>query len=360
MSLAIGPVSRLRTRGLYEVINKRRYWSDKLQLSSLARDEVLFWQSALPSLNGRPIWFSPSATRVVFSDASSTGYGGCHAVEVGPDISHGQWSQYEASLSSTWRELRAVSLVLSSFASKLAGHRVKWFTDNQNVVYIVQAGSKRQHLQCLALSIFMTCFQQGIRLDMEWIPRSLNDKADYISRIQDFDDWKVNPQIFSWIDVMWGPHSVDCFAHVDNTQLPKFYSRFWCPGSTAVDAFTVNWAEEVNWWVPPIHLISRVLRHAEICCAMGSLVVPAWKSAPFWPLICPDGIHLAPFIHSWVCIPFQPTIFIPGKSGNDIGHAMNSDSIILCLWVDFTIPPRDYNWGFCTEDLPGACATCTD
>ena len=35
-------------------------------------------------------------------------------------------------------------------------------------------------------------------------------------------------------------------------------------------------------------------------------------------------------------------IFIPGKSGNDIGQAMNSDSIILCLWVDFTSFPRDY------------------
>ena len=43
MKLAIGPVARLHTRAVYEVINKRRYWSDKLQLSSLARDEVLFW-----------------------------------------------------------------------------------------------------------------------------------------------------------------------------------------------------------------------------------------------------------------------------------------------------------------------------
>ena len=172
-------------------------------------------------------------------------------------------------------------------------------------------GSERQHLQSIALSIFVACFQQRIRLDMEWIPRSLNDKADYISRIHDFDDRKIHPQIFAWINSMWGPHSVDCFAHIDNTQLPKFYSRFWCPGSTAIDAFTVNWANDVNWWVPPIYLISRVLRHAEICSAMGSLVVPAWRSAPFWPLICPDGVHLSPFIHDWVCIPFQPTIFVP-------------------------------------------------
>ena len=158
---------------------------------------------------------------------------------------------------------------------------------------------------------------------------------------------------------MWGPHSVDCFAHVDNTQLPKFYSRFWCPGSTAIDAFTVNWANDVNWWVPPIYLISRVLRHAEICSAMGSLIVPAWRSAPFWPLICPDGVHLSPFIHNWVCIPFQPTIFVPGKSANNIGDTMTSDSVMLCLWVDFTTSPRDYICGFCTKDFTGTCAACT-
>ena len=79
-------------------------------------------------------------------------------VEIGPDIAHGQWSEYEATLSSTWRELKAVSFVLASFALKLAGHRVKWFTDIQNVVHIVEAGSKKQHLQVVALSIFRNVF----------------------------------------------------------------------------------------------------------------------------------------------------------------------------------------------------------
>jgi hypothetical protein len=361
MSLAIGPVARLRTRALYDVINSRRFWSEKLSLPALACDEILFWKSSLPAFNGRPIWFSPGATRVVFSDASATGFGGFHnMVEVGPDIAHGQWSEYEASLSSTWRELKAVAAVLNSFAPKLAGHRVKWFTDNQNVVRIVEAGSKKQHLQIIALSIFETCLQQSIRLDMEWIPRSLNDKADYISRIRDFDDWSINPQFFSWIDSLWGPHSVDCFAHVDNTQLPNFYSRFWCPGAAAIDAFTVNWSDDVNWWVPPISLIGRVLRHAEACDAMGSLVVPVWKSAPFWPLLCPDGSHLAAFIHQWVCTPFQPELFSPGKSGNNIGEALTSESVVLCLWLDFTIPPRNHVSGFCLRDCTGACALCIE
>ena len=84
---------------------------------------------------------------------------------------------------STWRELKAVDQVLRSFAEKLAGHRVKWFTDNQNVVRIVQSGSRRQHLQDGAMSIFEVCLANNIRLDIAWIPRSLNDRADFISRI---------------------------------------------------------------------------------------------------------------------------------------------------------------------------------
>ena len=148
MSLAIGPVSRLRTRALYHVLNSRRYWSDVLPLSCASCDELLFWKSSLTAFNGQSIWFSPGATRVVFSDASPTGYGGYCAVEIGNEM-----SEYEASLSSTWRELKAVAMVLSAIVIKLAGHRVKWFTDNQNVVQIVETGSKRRHLQSIAYLI---------------------------------------------------------------------------------------------------------------------------------------------------------------------------------------------------------------
>ena len=139
MSLAVGSIARLRTRSLYHVLNGHRSWSDAVCVTSEAQEELQFWHACLPAQNGQPIWFSPGATRVVFSDASATGYysGLNHCVEIGTDIAHGQWSEYDASLSSAWRELKAVALVLSSLVSKHAGHRVKWFTDNQNVVHIV-------------------------------------------------------------------------------------------------------------------------------------------------------------------------------------------------------------------------------
>ena len=128
-----------------------------------------------------------------------------------------------------------------------------------------------------------------IRLEPEWIPRSENEHADFISTIEDFDDWKLDPKEFAKINNLWGPHSIDRFADVYNRQTERFNSRFWNPESEAVDAFTCNWGNENNWLCPPVHLINRVVQHAKKTNAQVTLIVPGWQSAPFWPVIFPDG-----------------------------------------------------------------------
>jgi len=89
-----------------------------------------------------------------------------------------------------------VRLVLESFQNKLRNKRIRWFSDNQNVVRIVQCGSKQPHLQSEALSIFATCLKNNIRVEPEWIPRDENELVDYYSRIVDHDDYRLNPAIF--------------------------------------------------------------------------------------------------------------------------------------------------------------------
>ena len=65
----------------------------------------------------------------------------------------------------------------------------------------------------------------------------------------------------------------------------------------AVDAFTTDWGGgENNWWYPPPWLVMRVVRLAEWCHAIGTLVVPCWESAPCGPLLCPDGSDYASFV----------------------------------------------------------------
>ena len=170
------------TCNLYSVLNERILWCQKLTLSKEAADELQFWLDELSHFNGQKIWPTPSAVRVVYSDASATGYGG-YFVE---HVANGQWSPDEVIKSSTWRELRAVRMVLESFQAKLKNERVRWFTDNQNVVRIVQYGSKKPALQSKALGIFSACVGNNIRIEPEWIPREQNEIADYYSHVNYF------------------------------------------------------------------------------------------------------------------------------------------------------------------------------
>lgn len=44
------------------------------------------------------------------------------------------------------------------------------------------------------------------------------------------------------LEVRFGFPYFDWFASEHNTQLPRFYSRFWNPPSLGVDAFTGAWS----------------------------------------------------------------------------------------------------------------------
>ena len=178
----------------------------------------------------------------------------------------------------------------------IKGGRIKWFTDNQNVVRIIKVGSRVEELQVLALNIFKSVVLHGISIEPEWVPREGNQLADTLSRIVDYDDWGITKVVFQWLDSLWGPHSINRFANSHNRQTERYNSRFYDVGTEAMDTFTVNWAGECNWWCPPIHLVCRMLEHARTCCSRGTLIVPAWRSAPFWPVICPGRQNFAVFV----------------------------------------------------------------
>ena len=102
---------------------------------------------------------------------------------------HQNWSDFEKAQSSTFRELLAVSLSMKAFAESLKAQTVTWFTDNQNVVRIVNSGSKTPSLQELAMDIHRSCLLNAVNIDMQWIPRDLNSVADDISKFIDYDDY---------------------------------------------------------------------------------------------------------------------------------------------------------------------------
>ena len=117
-------------------------------------------------------------------------------MEHGSYIASGQWSHTESLRSSTWRELRAVELTGCSLLSELSGHRVKWYTDNQNVACMLLVGSRRPDLHDCVFRIFLAYFNNAIVLEPQWVPREQNVIADELSRIIDYDDWPLDPDVF--------------------------------------------------------------------------------------------------------------------------------------------------------------------
>ena len=156
-----------------------------------------------------------------------------------------------------------------------------------------------------------------------------NQQADFISRIIDYDDWSLHPVLFKTLDQEWGPHTIDRFASYFNTQLPRFNSRFWNPGTEGVDAFTCDWRGGNNWWCPPVYLVPRVLRHAQETGACGTLLVPKWPSAPFWPMLFNrEGKGNLPGLLATKEIDKSQVIICPGRAGSNLFKGKPNTNVI--------------------------------
>lgn len=101
-----------------------------------------------------------------------------------------------------------------------------------------------------------------------------------------------------------------------------------------MDRFTCDWGGENNWWCPPIHLVSRLIEHAKVTKAEGTLVVPQWVSAPFWPLLFPDGRQAAKCVKQVVELPKREDLFSPGQLGCNIFKGVPNKAV-LALRLSF-------------------------
>lgn len=286
--IVLGPVTGLFTREMYRFIDAAPSWDKRVGIPVGVYEELRFWQENLSSLNVKCLEerkVPVCASSTINSDASSVACAAIMKIDDSIYTSHKNFSVSEANMSSTWRELEAVSFSLQSFASMLQGRVVHWETDNQAVSFIVAKGSRKVHLQKLAVSIYFLCRRNNIHLNLNWIPRDLNTVADEMSKFVDYDDWRTSDGFFNHLRSRWGPFTIDRFANQKNTKTVRYNALFWDPACEAVDAFTQDWSNEANWLVPPVFLVPKVLCHAESCRASGTLVVPYWESAPYWPML---------------------------------------------------------------------------
>ncbi|XP_071126919.1 uncharacterized protein [Mytilus edulis] len=338
LSPVLGNLTRLMTRYCYLCIVERLSWDKLLQIVYPAEilNELKFWKSNVVTLNKKKLaMYSPSSI-VIFSDASNVACG-AYTVELENKIFHKMWNELERCKSSTWREMRAIEQALLSFSTLFMGKSLKWFTDNQNCVRIVQAGSIKEDLQNLAYSIFCICKEHNILIELQWIPRTLNSKADYISKMSDHEDWQISNEFFEFLESLWGPFTVDRFASVMNNKTKRFNSLFWNPNAEAVDAFTQNWNGENNWLVPPIYSVIRTIKHLIYCKAKGSLIVPRWVSSPFWSYIFNKNLTYKAYVKDVLEFKETNRIYSKGSSPKCIFGTENFLSTVLAVRLDASL-----------------------
>ena len=299
MHLSIGPLVRLQTRCIYFDIAMHMPWDTTFVPSPKCISELCFWRDSISDRNGYPIKPIFKSSEILFTDASSTGYGGYLVTHYGQIICHGRFDLETQSGSSTLRELIAVESSLLSFIHLLSNQSISIRTDNHNTAKILVIGSPKPHLQEVAARIFSICLQKSICLFPAWIPREFNTVADMASKCSDTDDWSIDDENFQYIITHFGPCTIDRFASDSNKRFPKFNSKYHCVGTAAIDAFTQDWSLETNWISPPVSLIARSLEHSKSCRSHGILIAPFWPSSYFFPLIY-DGNVFYSFIKRYL------------------------------------------------------------
>ena len=341
LSPCVGNISLIMSRFLQSAVTFRDTWDTPLDLSCFqfypqCLDEIHFWLDNCSKLNCRKLFEYSRPVSIICTDASAFACGG-HALFVDKEefeLFYKAFSSMESTLDSNGRELLAILYSLKSFKSLIQGKVVKLYTDSKNASVIASKGSTSLRLQRHALEIFQFCAVNNVSIEIEWVPRSLNEYADSLSRVIDFDDWSVSTDFFAYISSLFGPFTVDRFASPDSAKCARFYSKFWCPGAEGVDAFSVDWAGENNWLVPPIYLISRTIFHLEVCGVRGVLVIPKWLSAAFWPTVFPMG-GLRPSVRQVVEFSDPSFVFAPFRDGhNTIFCPFRFRSAVLALLLD--------------------------
>ena len=115
LSPVIGHLARIMTRSMYAVINEKISWFFRVKLSEEAVEKINFWNQNLDFVNDAPAWkLEFKLTKSIYSDASDHA---CAAFVRNQEVVfHQNWSESEKLKSSTWRELKTISLAITSYS----------------------------------------------------------------------------------------------------------------------------------------------------------------------------------------------------------------------------------------------------
>lgn len=163
-------------------------------------------------------------------------------------------------------------------------------TDNITAMYYVNkmGGTKSKNMCRLSLDIWNDCLKNKTNLFASYIPGIDNKEADYFSRSHyDNHDYSISQETYESLTDFTGIYpEIDLFASRITKKVEIYVSRVIDPFAWEVDAFSIDWPDNV-YMFPPIPLIHRTVE--KFMCEkldQGILITPFWAGLPDLPLIC--------------------------------------------------------------------------
>jgi hypothetical protein len=341
---------------------EHRDWDAITVLPGPVREELLLLHGALrPGPAARRQLLVPPPTHLLVTDASLTGWGAWTAMyprgvppsdlvpmvpAIKPLAETGQfWSardrRWANSISSL--EARAVELGLRALGplSLPRGSRVAVVTDSRVTFHALRSlRSRVPQLAHQTWSTHRTADSLGVTIDsVHWIGTKANTRADSLSReTHDPSDWKLDPHAFTAVTetvraTLGASMMVDAFATSANRQAtPEFWSARPDPGSSGIDAFSMDWSHKTLWVNPPFLLMQQVINKwsAATNCTMV-LIAPSWPQRAWWTTLRWYN-RTRPW--GW-SVPRGTVLFSPGLQGSATpGGPTKWETLILVLSTD--------------------------
>lgn len=220
-------------------------WDSSIKLDSQSVSDVRWWLTCPESLPSSNI-SNPKFNITLHTDASNKGWGG--VLSAGQKVS-GQWSSEESKDHINLLELKAILFCIKSFVSILSGKSLKVLCDNSTSVYYLnkKGGTHSVKLCTLAIQTWDFLILNNIHCEAFHLPGIENTTADFHSRnFSDSNDYSINSSSFSTlISLSSFTPEIDLFASRLTAKLPHYVSWKYDPFSSHVDAFSIEWSNNI-------------------------------------------------------------------------------------------------------------------
>ena len=132
------------------------------------------------------------------------------------------------------------------------------------------------------IHMLVTAKANQCEVRFRWVRHELVQDADDLSKWCDRMDFSLRPVHLAAVRAALGAWDVDRFAAPHNATCQRFNSLFGCATAEATDALAQDWRVGVSFVLPDFFTIDAVLDLIERDDANVILVVPEWRSKPWW------------------------------------------------------------------------------